>query len=121
MNWAYLWLRLKAVPAGVYAAVSCAFAILFMYLRGRRLEAELSQARLLTEAATAALAGAKSEGAAQVHLENAALHGARADALQEHVLKMIELGAEEQTHIAALPASEVTAAFLKLAQRTKEK
>ncbi len=118
-TWTYFWSRLKAVPAGLYAAAGAALALLFMYLRGRRLEAELAHARLLTEAANAAAMSAKSEGAAEVHLDAADKHNARAEALQDHALSLVSLEEAEQRRIAALPSKQVTAEFLKLAQRKK--
>ena len=46
--WAHIWNRLKAVPVGVWAALAVAMSILGLYLRGRRLEAELGR-RLLAD------------------------------------------------------------------------
>lgn len=119
MSWAYLWSRMKAVPAGVYAALGAALALFFMYARGRRLEAELAHARLLTEAANAAASSAKTEGKAQVHLAAADEHAKRAELLQKHVITLGNAEVEEQKRIAALPATQVTAEFLKLAQQKR--
>ncbi len=119
MTWAYLWSRMRAVPAGVYIALSGALALLFMFLRGRRLEGELAHAQLLTAAANAAVVSAASEGEAQIHLDAAAEHASNAAQLQLHVAAVSKLGTAEQARLAALAPSEVTAAFLKLAQSKK--
>jgi hypothetical protein len=117
--WAHTWNRLKAVPLGVWAALGVATTILFMYLRGRRLEAELARERLRVEAADAAALSARSDGAAQVHLERADEHSAKADALQDKALRVRMLAREEHKRIAALPPNAVTDEYLKLAEKKK--
>ena len=115
--WSYLLNRLKAIPLGIYAAAGAALALLGLYLRGRRLEGELAHARLLAEVSSAAAATAKNEGEAQVHLATADMHAVRAEALREHVVTVRAASGVEQQRLAALPPSEVTSEFLKLAQR----
>ena len=114
-----LWIRLKHVPLGLWAALGVAVTILGMYLRGRRLEAALAQEQLKTAAAHAASLSAKSEGKATVHLENAAAHEAKAEKIQQEVLRVQAMGKVEQKQLAALPPSAVESEYLKLAQRKK--
>ena len=117
--WTQLWTRLKHVPVGLWAALGVAVTVLGMYLRGRRLEAALAQEQLKSAAAHAASLSAKSEGKATVHLENAAAHEAKAEKLQQDVVRVQSMGKTEQKQLAALPPSAVEAEYLKLAQRKK--
>jgi hypothetical protein len=117
--WAYIWNRLKALPAGVWAALGAALALLGMYLRGRRLEAQLAEARLRAEAAKAAAVGAKAQGAAEVHLDRAKKHEEVADDLQKRVEAVAQARAAERERIANLPPDKVTREFLKLTEKKK--
>jgi uncharacterized protein YdaU (DUF1376 family) len=119
MDGGYIWNRIKAVPAGVWAALGVALSLFFMYLRGRRLEAELAAEKLKTHAADAAAKSARSEGKAQVHLEAAAKHEHRVEELQDKVIEVGQLGKKEQARIEAMPPSKVTSEYLKLATQEK--
>jgi hypothetical protein len=120
MTWrAHLWNRLKAVPLGVWAALGAALTILLMFLRGRRLEAELARQRLRVEAADAAALSARSDGAARVHLDRADEHAAKADALQDKAIRVRLLAREEHKRLAALPPDAVTDEYLKLAEKKR--
>lgn len=119
MDWSHIWNRLKAVPAGLWAALGAASVLLLMYLRGRRLEAELAREKLKSHAADAAAQAARSEGKAQVHMEVAAAHESRAEELAARATEVRKLGAVEQKRIAALPPSKVTSEYLKLAAKEK--
>lgn len=117
--WPHFYNRVKAVPVGVWAALGAGLTLLLMYLRGRRLEAELAEAKLKSHAADAAAKAARSEGRAQVHMEAAAVHESRAEDLAAKAEEIKKLGAVEQRRIAALPPSKVTSEYLKLAAREK--
>lgn len=119
MTWNHIWNRLKAVPIGLWAALGAALALFVMYLRGRRLEAELAAAKLKSHAADAAAKSASSEGRAQVHLEVANKHNARVEELQDKYLALLSVGKETEKHIAALPPDEVTNEYLQLAAQAK--
>jgi len=117
--WQQVWTRLRAVPAGIWAALGVALTILGLYMRGKRLQAELAQAHVDTEAAKAAAAGAQDLGKAMVHLDAAEQHAAKAASIQQ-TLKVVETsGAEEQKRIHALPASKATSEYLKSLQGKK--
>jgi hypothetical protein len=117
--WAHLWNRMKAVPVGVWAALGAGLALFVMYLRGRRLEAEVVRATMKTMAARAAAESARSEGRAETHMAKAAEHGRRALALEEAREKILGAEKTEQKRLAALPPDKVTSEFLKLAERKK--
>jgi hypothetical protein len=117
--WKHTLLRLRTLPTGVWAALGVALTILGLYMRGKRLQAELAQAHVDTEAAKAAAAGAQALGKAMVHLDAAEQHAAKAVSIQK-TLKAIETaGAEEQKRIHALPASKVASEYLKSLQGKK--
>lgn len=115
----HLWQRIKAVPLGIWAALAAAGALLWMYLRGRRLEAEIARAKLREDAARAAAESAKSEGRAQTHLEKADEHASRADLLEKRRKTIQKADKKERKRLSALHPDEVTAEFLKLAKRKK--
>lgn len=117
--WAHVWERLKGVPLGLWAALGVGLTILGLYLRGRRLEAELGRAKLGEQAAAAKADASRNAGRAEAHLETADLHAARAQELSEKVDKIREAGSKEAQRLAALPPDKITAEYLKLAERKK--
>jgi hypothetical protein len=121
MNWTYIWNRLRAVPAGVWAALGAGTTLLVLYLRGRRLEAELAQTQLKLHAADAAAKGARSEARAKLHMERADEHNARVVELEKIGAVIEKMGQDEQRRIAALPPSQITAEYLRLAGEEKKK
>ena len=121
MTWAYLWSRIKAVPAGVWAAGGVALALLLMYLRGRRLEAELAETKFKMHAADAAATTARNEERAQVHMEAAAAHEQKAEELEKQRETIKKAGVYEQKRIAALPPAKITSEYLKLAAEEKRR
>ena len=117
--WTHPWNRMKAVPVGVWAALGAASALLFMYLRGRRLEAEVTRATMKMMAARAASESAKSEGRAETHMEKAGEHAKRASDLEDIRERIQDASHTEQKRLAAMPPDKVTSEFLKLAERKK--
>jgi hypothetical protein len=118
-HWGHIANRLKAVPAGVWAALGVALALFTMYLRGRRVEAELSATKLKLDAAEAASRSARSEGRAAVHEARADKHNERVAELEVAAVQVQSIGRDEQRRLAALPANKVTAEYLKLAAADK--
>lgn len=112
--WAHLWNRLKAIPVGVWAALGVATTLLGLFLRGKRLEAELAQSKLKEEASKAAVTGALSMGKAQVHLERAGEHAAKAALIEAQLLNIKDQGETEQKRLRAMPPSQVTDEYLKM-------
>jgi len=117
--WQHVWNRLKAIPVGVWAALGVGLTLLGLYLRGRRLEAEIARTKLKAEAANAKAQAARSGGRAEVHLDAAAKHRERAIAL-EHSSKVVRAeGEKEQRRLAALPPDKITEEYLKLAMKKR--
>lgn len=117
--WQHLLNRLRAVPAGVWAALGVATTLLGLYLRGRRLQGELAKAQLDAAVSKAAASGAQDLGKATVHLDNANTHRIKAAAI-EHTLQQIETaGAQEQARIHAMPPKQVTGEYLKMLKDRK--
>jgi hypothetical protein len=107
--WAYLWNRVKAAAFGFGAAVQAAFLLLGLYLSGKRLEAELAQARLRIEIERAAA----STGRIEMHLERAGVHAAKAALIEAQLGTIREHGAVEQKRLCAMPPAQVTEEYLK--------
>jgi hypothetical protein len=117
--WAHLWNRLKALPAGVWAALAVGLTLLGLYLRGRRLEAELAKSLFQTATAKAKSVGAKAQGKAEVHLQQAEAHATNAQAISKKLEAIQAAGETERKRLAALPASQVTDEYLKLLKQKK--
>jgi hypothetical protein len=110
--WDYAWNRLKAIPAGLWAAVAAAGTLLLLYLRGRRLEAELAAERLKAIAAQSAAVTAKHEGRAEVHRQRADEHAQKAVEIAGKVAAVEQQGAVDKKRIATMPSSKVTQEYL---------
>lgn len=117
--WAHLWNRIKAVPVGIWAALGVGLSILGLYLRGRRLEAELGRAKLAAQASEAKSKAARASGRADIHLDVADEHNARANELEAKAKLIRTLGDKEQARLAALPPDKVTEEYLKLAEKKR--
>lgn len=117
--WAHLWNRIKAVPVGVWAALGVGLSILFLFLRGRRLEGELARARIAAQAAESKATAARASGRADIHLDKADEHTERANKLERDAQRIRSLGEKEQKRLAALPPDKVTEEYLKLAEKKR--
>lgn len=117
--WQNIWNRIRAVPAGLWAALGVALTLLGLYLRGKRLQGELAKARLDEEAAKAQASAATDIGKSMVHLDQAEAHQQKAAQLQKTITTVSKMGEAEQAHLHAMPASEVTDAYLKMLQEKK--
>lgn len=118
--WQHVWARLKSVPLGVWAALTIGLSILGLYLRGRRLEAELGKAKLAVYASEAKASAANNTGRADAHLQAADAHAERARDLEKTLDTISEASAKEHKRLVALPPEQITAEYLKLAERKKE-
>lgn len=111
--WQHLLNRLRAVPAGIWAALGIAVTILSLYLRGKRLQGELVRARADTEAAKAKAAGERDLGKAMAHLDEANAHRAKAEVIKTTLKQIEDVGTNEQKRIQAMSQKQVTAEYLK--------
>ena len=114
MTWAAVWGWLKRVPLGVWAALGAAFALLELYLRGRRLEAELVQARLQQASAQARAGIAKNAGRAEVHLESARKAERRIEEVETARALANASGREDARRLSALSPDLVHSEYMKL-------
>lgn len=115
----YVWARLKAVPLGLWAAFAAALAIFVLYLRGRRLEAELATTRLATENARAHAELSRGKRAAQRHFHNAGVHALRAQELEKARQLVAKSHRKDQATLAALPPAQVHDKYLELARKRR--
>jgi hypothetical protein len=109
-----VWAWLKRIPLGVWAALGVALALLDLYLRGRRLEAELAQAKLHQVVAQAKAGIAKDEGRAEVHLERARQAERRIEEVETARALASTIGAADEKRLSAMGPSEVHAEYMKL-------
>lgn len=112
--WAYVWNRLKAVPAGVWAALAVAGALLKLYLDGKRLQAELTKAKFDAGIAQAAAITASNTGAAVAHIESAEAHAQKAADLVNTLSEIQKSGQSELKRLHTLPPAKVTKEYLEL-------
>lgn len=113
------WEKLKRVPIGLWAAIGVALALLGLYLRGRRLEAELARERLHKTAALARAATAADRGRAEVHLERARVAATRIDHIESARELATASGAREERRLAALPPDKVHEEYMRLIGRKR--
>lgn len=110
------WARLRALPAGVWAALGAAAAIFFLYLRGRRLEGEIAKLKVEGETARARAEVARLRGKAEVLTAAAEQKRVEILAVEATRAQLKELGAAERKKLAALSPGELDDAYRKLAQ-----
>jgi len=116
-----LWDYLKRVPPAVWGGVAVGLAFLVLILRGRRLEAELAQAKLREQVAKAKVITAKNLAEKTIHTKRADVAAAEAKELEAVAEEVRANGLEEKARIKNLPTHEVHKEYIKLAERAKEK
>lgn len=107
---------LRRVPAGVWAALASGLAIFALYLRGRRLEAELAEAKVKHESAMARLSATRDSEKAAVHIEKAATHERKIRELEAARKILAHANEEEAKRLAALPPDRIHEEFLRRAE-----
>lgn len=112
--WVYVWNRLKAVPTGVWAALAVGGALLKLYLRGERLQAELTKAKFDAGVAQAQAITAENMGSAVAHIEAAQAHAQKASALVNTLTEIQKTGQAEMKRLHTLPPAAVTREYLEL-------
>ncbi len=119
--WAALWDRLGRVPAAVWAGLAVAVSIGLLVLRGRRLEAELAQAKVREHSARAKAVTAKAQGRREVHEEAADLAAAEAVELEAEAVRVEVAGSHERERILELSSTERNQEYIELARRARER
>lgn len=119
--WAKTVAALKRVPTAVWAAGAAALAILVLLLRGRRLEAELAQAKLREQKERAKAQAAKHVGRAEVHSEAADQAAAEAAELEAELLNIERRGEQEKERIRELPPAELDREYKEHVRRARER
>lgn len=115
----FLWNYLKNVPAGIWAALAVGGVILGLYLRGKRLQAELVKAKFQASVAEAEALTARNQGAAAAHLGAAQEHAQNAAVIETAITEIQATGQADLTRLHAMSAAQVTEDYLKLFQRGK--
>lgn len=107
------------IPAALWAAVAAGLAILLLVLRGRRLEAELAQAKVREHSAKAKAATAEAWGKRAILERQADLAAAEAEEMEKEVAQIENKGSEERKRLLKLPAHEVHQEYVDMAERAK--
>lgn len=112
---------LKSIPAGLWAALGVGLTILGMYLRNRKLHADLAQEQVRSIAARAKANAARHRGKSDVYREQVAVHEQRIEDLEKERKLLERLSEAEDTRIATMPEQEVTERYLELTRKVSEK
>lgn len=115
------WDWAKRVPLALWAAFFAGVTIMLLYLRGRRLEADLADAKIRENANKAWALASKHQGAREVHEAAAARAAAEAEELEKERRVIEERGKHERERIASLPGHEVHKEYVELARRARER
>jgi len=118
---ANVWDRLTRVPPAILGAAAAGIAILLLILRGRRLEAELAQAKVREQAAKSRFLAARNWGERAVYERDANQAAAEAKELEDEAKRVEDAGMEELSRIRKLPAHKIHKEYMELARRAKER
>ncbi len=109
-----VWDALKRLPASAWVAFGAALALLGLYLRGRRLEAELAQAKLQQVVSQAHAGISKNEGRAAVHLERVKAAERRIEEIETARALATSSGLIEEKRLNALSPDKVHLEYMKI-------
>lgn len=112
---------LSRVPTGLWQALQSAWNVFGLVMKGRRLEAELAQAKLREQTARAGAHAAKNWGARTIHEKQANQAAAEARELEVETRKIQSGGQDEINRLQGLPGHEVHKEYLELARQAKER
>ena len=110
---------LGRIPAALWAALAAGIAILFLILRGRRLEAELAQAKVREHSAKAKAATSEAWGKRAILERQADLAKAEAEELEKEVKQIEGQGEEERKRLLKMSGHEVHQTYLDMAARAR--
>jgi hypothetical protein len=116
-----LWNKIKRIPAAVAAAVAAGVAILLLYLRGRRLEAELARSRVREEAARAKAHAAEQWGKRAIYEKKADQAAAEARELEKEARRIQEEDLAARKRLDGLTNEEIQKEYEELAERAKRR
>lgn len=112
---------LSRLGPGVIQALKAAWDVLSLVLKGRRVEAELAQAKLREQVAKTKLISAENFREKVTHQRNADIAAAEARELEAAAEEIRAAGKDEIARIKSLPGHKVHREYLELAKRAKEK
>jgi hypothetical protein len=110
---------LQRIPAAFWAALAAGIAILLLVLRGRRLEAELAQAKVREHSAKAKAKTAEAWGKRAILEQQADLAAAEAEEIEKEVQEIESKGEVERKRLLEMPSNEVHKEYQDLAERAK--
>lgn len=115
------WNKLKRIPKAVVAALAAGVAIFLLYLRGRRLEAELARSRVREEAARAKAHASEQWGKRAVYEKQAELAAAEARELEIEARRIQDEDLAERKRLDGLTDDQIQKEYEKLAERAKRR
>jgi hypothetical protein len=115
----WLYECVKGLPLAVWLALGAAFTVFALYLRGRRIEAELAHAKARLEGARATEEILKGRAEAATHYRAAEERAERVEELEAARALVRAAGAADQKRLAALPPDKVHDAYLEIAERKR--
>lgn len=113
--------RLSRVPLGVWAALGAAFVLLELYVRGRRLDANLAQEKLRHVVAEARANLARNEFREEMHLDRVKAAQHRIEEIETARALVTATGAKEARRLRTLDSKKVHAEYMKLLMKKWEK
>jgi hypothetical protein len=112
---------LSRIPSALVGAIMAGVGVLILVLRGRRLEAELAQAKLREQTAKSKIHAAESWGKRAVYEKQADIAAAEVRELEKETERIQTNGEAEMNRIRNLPGHEVHRAYVDLARRAKDR
>ena len=113
--------RLSRIPLGVWAALGAALVLLELYLRGRRLDADLAQEKLQHVAAQARANLARNAFKEELHQERARVAQHKIEEIETARALAGAAGAKEEKRLSTLNAKDVHSEYMKLLMKKWEK
>jgi hypothetical protein len=108
---------LKRLPLALWGALATGLGVAWLYLKGRRLEAELAKAKVKLEQARATASARRHQANAAHHFNKSLTAADRVTKLEETRKQIARVSLEEQAALSKLPPDKVHKAYLELAKR----
>lgn len=113
--------RLSRVPLGVWAALGAAFVLFELYVRGRRLDANLAQEKLRHVVAEARANLARNEFREEQHLDRVKAAQHRIEEIETARALVTATGAKEARRLRTLDSKKVHQEYMKLLMKKWDK
>jgi hypothetical protein len=116
-----VWEFVSRLPLGLWAALAVGLTMLELYLRGRRLDANLAQEKLQHVASEARANMARNAFREELHLERARIAQHRIEEIETARALAASSGSKEEKRLSTLDAKAVHVEYMKLLMKKWEK